>query len=341
MASCRAEVFVFSFILERLINNQGVTMKYNHIFGPVPSRRLGLSLGVDLVYHKTCTLDCIYCECGPTTNLTLTRKEYVPFNEVKAELTHYFENHPDPDYVTFSGSGEPTLSPDIGRIIDFIKEKKANIRVAVLTNATLLSNPVVRKDLNRADLIMPSLDAVTPQTFKKINRPAGKIDIHEVIDGLKTFARSFQGELWLEVFILPGINDDKDELEILGKIIRDINPARVQLNTLDRPGAVPGLKSASKQDLDRVAGIINAANVEIIARIKDLSSGDHISDEKMEAMVMETIHRRPCTVDDLTAALNLETEKLKILMKRLILENKVESIQQERGIFYQTIKDPI
>ncbi|WP_319574026.1 radical SAM protein [uncultured Desulfobacter sp.] len=316
-------------------------MRYNHIFGPVPSRRLGLSLGVDLVRHKTCTLDCIYCECGPTTNLTIERKKYVPFDEVTAELAHYFENHPDPDYVTFSGSGEPTLNPDIGRIIDFIKEKKAKIRVAVLTNATLLSDPVVRKDLSRADLVMPSLDAVTPQTFKKINRPSGQIDLHEVIDGLKTFAGSFQGEIWLEVFILPGINDDRDELETLGKIIRDINPTRVQLNTLDRPGAVPGLKPASRQDLERVGGIINAANVEIIARVKDLASGDHISDEKMEAMVMETIHRRPCTLDDLTAALNLEKGNLEILMKRLILEDKVEAVQQDRGMFYQTRKDPL
>ncbi|MCG8552906.1 MAG: radical SAM protein [Desulfobacterales bacterium] len=316
-------------------------MRYNHIFGPVPSRRLGLSLGVDLVRHKICSLDCIYCECGPTTDLTLKRAAYVSFDEVKAELTHYFETHPDPDYVTFSGSGEPTLSRDIGRIIDLIKEKKPKIRVAVLTNATLLSDPAVRKDLNRADLVMPSLDAVTPETFEKINRADGQIDIHKVIDGLKAFAGPFQGELWLEVFILPGVNDAKEELEILGQIIRDINPTRVQLNTLDRPGAVPGLTPASKQDLDRVAGIINAANVEIIARVKDLASEGHISDEKTEAMVMETIHRRPCTVEDLTAALNLEKGKLEILMKRLILENKVESLQQERGTFYQTIKMPL
>ncbi|WP_320044394.1 radical SAM protein [uncultured Desulfobacter sp.] len=316
-------------------------MRYNHIFGPVPSRRLGLSLGVDLVRHKTCSLDCIYCECGPTTDLTLKRAAYVPFYEVKAELAHYFDNHPDPDYVTFSGSGEPTLSPDIGRIIDFIKEKKPKIRVAVLTNATLLSDPAVRKDLNRADLVMPSLDAVTPETFEKINRPAGQLDIHEVIEGLKAFAGSFQGELWLEVFILPGVNDAKKELEPLGEIIREIKPTRVQLNTLDRPGAVAGLKPASKQDLDRVAGIINAANVEIIARVKDLTSGDQISDAKMEAMVIETIHRRPCTVEDLTAALNLEKGKLEILIKRLILENKIESVHQERGTFYQTIKRPL
>ena len=317
------------------------TMRYNHIFGPVPSRRLGLSLGVDLVCHKICTLDCIYCECGPTTNLTSERKAYIPFDEIKAELSHYFENHPDPDYVTFSGSGEPTLSPNIGRVIAFIKEKRPKIRVAVLTNGTLLSDPAVRKDLSRADLVMPSLDAVTPQTFEKINRPSRQIDIHRVIDGLKTFAGAFPGELWLEVFILPGINDAKAELETLGDIIRDINPARVQLNTLDRPGAVAGIKPASKQNLGRVAGIIDAANVEIIARVKDLASGNHISDDKMEAMVMETIHRRPCTVDDLTAALNIEKGKLEILMKQLILKNKIESALQERGIFYQTIKDPL
>lgn len=316
-------------------------MRYKHIFGPVPSRRLGLSLGVDLVYHKICTLDCIYCECGPTTNLTIQRKAYVPFDEIKSELTHYLDTHPDPDYVTFSGSGEPTLSPDIGRVIDFIKEKRPAIRVAVLTNATLLSDPAVRKDLNRADLVMPSLDAVTPRTFEKINRPGGGIDIHQVIGGLQAFAKSFKGELWLEVFILPGINDGEEELETLGEIIRDMTPARVQLNTLDRPGAVPGLKPASRQDLDRVAGIINAPNMEIIARITAPASVNHISDDKMEAMVMETIHRRPCTLDDLTAALNFEKGKLEILMKQLILEEKIESVQQERGMFYQTIKDSL
>jgi len=316
-------------------------MKYNHIFGPVPSRRLGLSLGVDLVCHKTCTLDCIYCECGPTTNLTPQRRAYVSFDAVKQELSHYFDNHPDPDYVTFSGSGEPTLSPDIGRVIGFIKNKRAKVRVAVLTNATLLSDPAVRKDLDRADLVMPSLDAVTARTFEKINRPAGQIDVHDMIRGLKAFAGAFRGKLWLEVFILPGINDDKAELDTLGKIIRDINPARVQLNTLDRPGAVAGIKPASRQDLDRVAGMIGAANVEIIARVKDLASTDHISDDRIEAMVMETIHRRPCTVDDLAAALNIEKGTLEILMKRLILENKVASVLQDRGMFYQTIKDPL
>ncbi len=313
-------------------------MTYNHIFGPVPSRRLGLSLGVDLVYHKVCTLDCVYCECGPTTDLTLERKAYVPFEEVKAELDHYFENHSDPDYVTFSGSGEPTLSPDIGRIIEFIKEKRPDIRVAVLTNATLMSDPEVRKDLERADLVMPSLDAVTPATFEKINRPSDPLDIQKIIDGLKAFAGSFKGKIWLEVFILPGINDTKEELETLGKIIRDINPDRVQLNTLDRPGAVVGLKAASKQDLDRVAGIIDADHVEIIARVKDLTSKESISDDQMAAMVLETIHRRPCTVDDLAAALNLDKGKLEILMKQLILAGKVESVIQERGMFYQTIK---
>ncbi len=313
-------------------------MKYKHIFGPVPSRRLGLSLGVDLVYHKVCTLDCVYCECGPTTDRTCERKAYVPFDEVKAELAHYFEHHPDPDYVTFSGSGEPTLSPEIGRVIGYIKERKPDIRVAVLTNATLLSDPDVRQDLERADLVMPSLDAVTPETFEKINRPSGQLDIHTVIDGLKAFAGSFKGSIWLEVFILPGINDAKAELKTLGKIIRDINPDRVQLNTLDRPGAVAGLKAASRQDLDRVAGIIDADHVEIIARVKDLSSADSISDDKMEAMVLETIHRRPCTVDDLAAALSLDKGKLEILMKQLILADKVESVIQDRGMFYQTIK---
>ncbi|WP_022666028.1 radical SAM protein [Desulfospira joergensenii] len=314
-------------------------MSYKHIFGPVPSRRLGLSLGVDLVFHKVCSLDCIYCECGQTTDLTLERREYVPFEAVQKELDHYFENHPDPDYVTFSGSGEPTLNISIGRVIDHIKEKKPNTRVAVLTNATLLGDPGVRKDLSRADLVIPSLDGVSQKTYRKINRPGRGPGVDELIRGLKTFARSFTGKIWLEVFILPGINDSRQELERLGEIIREIRPDRVQLNTLDRPGTLAGLEPASKEELERVARILDAGNIEIIARVKDLKSGHGNLDQDMEAMVVETIHRRPCTVQDLGTALNLDIGELEILLKRLVMEGRIESTLQQRGMFYQTRKE--
>src|SRR5210317_1036745 len=152
---------------------------YKHLFGPVPSRRLGISLGVDLVPHKVCTLNCIYCECGSTTLLTLDRAEYVPLSEVMDELTDYFEYSPDPDFITFSGAGEPSLHSGIGQILKFIKKLKPGIRVALITNGTLFSDPLVRKELQDVDVVLPSLDAATDAAFRKINRPRNELHLDE------------------------------------------------------------------------------------------------------------------------------------------------------------------
>jgi wyosine [tRNA(Phe)-imidazoG37] synthetase (radical SAM superfamily) len=183
---------------------------YKHLFGPVPSRRLGMSLGVDLIPKKVCSLNCVYCEVGKTTNLTLERKEYVSVEAVKAELKHYF-NHNSfavPDYITFSGSGEPTLNIYLGEILQFIKENKPDIPIAVLTNGTLLYKEEVRKSLLQADVVLPSLDAATEPVFKKINRPVKDLNISECIQGLIEFRKEFSNKIWLEIFILPGYNDN-------------------------------------------------------------------------------------------------------------------------------------
>jgi wyosine [tRNA(Phe)-imidazoG37] synthetase (radical SAM superfamily) len=173
---------------------------YHYLFGPVPSRRLGISLGIDLVPMKTCSLNCIYCECGKTTNLTLERREYVPLAEVKAEFLHYLSNHPKPDYITFSGSGEPTLNSLIGEAIRFIRSHETEIPVAVLTNGTLLFDPQVREELKPASMVMPSLDAATDKVFIKINRPHPELTVDRMIDGLIQFRKEFQGLIWLEIF---------------------------------------------------------------------------------------------------------------------------------------------
>lgn len=314
------------------------TMKYKHIFGPVPSRRLGLSLGVDLVYHKVCSLDCIYCECGETTDLRVEQKEFVGFDEVKRELDHYFANGIDPDYITFSGSGEPTLNMAIGRVIACIKERRPNVKVAVLTNSTLLGREDVRQALVGADLVMPSLDAVFQKTFVQINRPCEGLFIDDVVAGLKAFARQFSGQIWLEVFILPGVNDSVEELMALKGVIHEISPERVQLNTLDRPGALEHLVPASMEELERVAELLEYDCVEVIAKVKSLQKGARKSIEDMEPAVVETIHRRPCTVKDLAQALNLDEGELEILLKKLVIEGKIEAKLQKRGVFYQTRK---
>ena len=142
-------------------------MQYKYIFGPILSRRLGISLGVDLVPHKTCSLDCVYCECGKTTDLTIEQKEYVKFKDVKKELEHFWNHNDDPDYITFSGSGEPSLNSKLGKVIEFIKTQKPYIKTAVLTNSTLFDDPDVRQSLLKAELVIPSLDAVSNKAFIK------------------------------------------------------------------------------------------------------------------------------------------------------------------------------
>ena len=301
---------------------------YKYLFGPVPSRRLGMSLGVDLVPHKVCSLNCIYCECGRTTNLTIERKEYVSYDEVVKELDHYF------DYITFSGSGEPTLNSRIGDVLKFVKYKKPGIPVAVLTNGTLLSQKQVRKELLEADVVLPSLDAASDLSFRKVNRPLHALNISEYIKGIQDFRNEYKGKIWLEVLVIPGYNDSREELELLKKAIVKIHPDSIQLNTLDRPGAIKDLRTASRSQLEEIVDFWGLDNVEIIAAAperKDIQSYR----KDIEAAILETIYRRPCTLEDLTKILGLHMNEVNKYLDVLESDNKIESSHQKRGIFYQ------
>jgi len=311
-------------------------MSYQHIFGPVPSRRLGISLGVDLVTHKICSMDCVYCECGKTTNLTLERRAYVSFESVKKELDHYWDHNDDPDYISFSGSGEPTLNKELGRVIAYIKAQKPNIQVAVLTNSSLLYDPEVRQELALADLVVPSLDAVSRQAFIKINRPSPNLLIKDIVKGIQSFAREFKGKIWLEIFILPGVNDNAQEVLLLRDAILRIDPEWVQLNTLDRPGTVPDIGPASKETLEQVKKMLGLENVQIVARVPDKKQIGQRKD--IESAILETIHRRPSTRDDLVAILNADPGQMDTLLAGLEARGRIEARHQARGVFYQTIK---
>lgn len=307
---------------------------YKYLFGPVPSRRLGMSLGVDLVPRKVCSLDCVYCEVGETTKLTLERKEYILFDKVVAELSHYFKNNPDPDYITFSGSGEPTLNSRIGDVLQFIKQTKPTIPVAVLTNGTLLFDPEVRGELKGADVVLPSLDAATNPVFHKINRPVPGFDIEKYIQGLIDFRREFNGKIWLEIFILPGFNFAETELKKLEQAIVKINPDSIQLNTLDRPGTVADLHSASREELEKIVQLWNFKNIEIIAAATQRKNVQSYRNDA-ETAILETISRRPCTVEDLMDILGLHINEINKYLDVLEAEKKIETVRQERGIFYQ------
>jgi len=310
---------------------------YKHLFGPVPSRRLGMSLGVDLIPHKVCSFNCVYCECGRTTTFTTERKEYVPTDNVLKELKHFLTSNPEPEYITFSGAGEPTLNSHLGDVLEFLKMSWPDVPIAVLTNGSLLSNTNVRKELLKADVVLPSLDAATDRTFCKINRPFSKLDIETYIQGLIDFRKEFQGEIWLEILILPGYNDDIDNLGALKKTFVKIKPDKIQLNTLDRPGTVKNLRPATKTDLEQIVHFWKLKNVEIITPAperKDVKS--YRTD--VENAILETLSRRPCTIHDLEKILGIHMNEINKYLGVLEDAGKIDSTRQERGIFYQYIQ---
>ncbi|HKL09460.1 MAG TPA: radical SAM protein [Bacteroidales bacterium] len=310
---------------------------YKHLFGPVPSRRLGMSLGVDLVPHKVCTLNCVYCECGATTNLTTSREEYVSYNEIINELNNYFVKNEKPDYITFSGAGEPTLNIHIGKVIDFLKQSYPDIPIAVLTNGSLLSDQNVRSELLKADLVLPSLDAGNNKTFKKIDRPSRNLKIEDYIEGLIKFSQEFAGKIWLEIMILPKFNDDMENLNLLKEAILKINPEKVQLNTLDRPGTIENIRAATRLELQNIIDLWELDNVEIIAASAKRKETKSFRKD-IENAILETISRRPCTLEDLANILGLHVNEINKYLDVLEGDNKIKIVRQDRGLFYQIRK---
>ncbi|MCK4359039.1 MAG: radical SAM protein [Candidatus Cloacimonetes bacterium] len=313
-------------------------MRYQHIFGPVPSRRLGISLGIDPIPFKTCTYNCVYCECGATTNLTTDREEYIPVKVIIAELKDYLDANPKLDYITFSGSGEPTLNTGIEEIIDFLKENYPQYKIAVLTNGSLLYQKEVRDEIIRADLVMPSLDAVSAQAFRRINRAYIGLEIQKIISGLIEFRKEFKGKIWLEIFIVPGINDTDSEMKLLREAIMKINPTHVQINSLDRPGTENWVKPINSVSLKKVVSYFKDLPVEMITNFKSrekIASFNHNIEDK----IITTIKRRPCTAEDLSETLGIHINEINKYLQALLERERIESMYLKRGVFFKTTKD--
>lgn len=306
-----------------------------YLFGPVNSRRLGVSLGVDIIPFKTCSLNCTYCECGATTRLTTEPAEYAPTREVIAELDRYLSSRPSLDVITFSGCGEPTLHSGIGDIISFLKTAYPEYRVAVLTNGTLLNRAAVRESLLSADVVVPSLDAAGEDAFRAINRPAPGQTAAGLIEGLAAFRTEYRGKLLLEIFIVPGINDGEDEIGRIKKALPRIRPDRIQLNTLDRPGTERGLRPASRRELEAIASLLAGFEVEIVGappgreRPGPAGSGAGTRED-----LLATIGRRPSTVDELMNALGLGRGEVEEMLCGLLDEGLVRCDALARGEFY-------
>jgi wyosine [tRNA(Phe)-imidazoG37] synthetase (radical SAM superfamily) len=309
-------------------------MNYTHLFGPVLSRRLGVSLGVDMVTAKTCSLDCVYCECGRTKVLTLERKEYVPADELIAELTDYLKTGPSLDYITFGGSGEPTLNTGLGRVIRFLKKDFPSYRCALLTNGTLFFLPEVRKACIAFDLVLPNLDAVSRAAFNKINRPHRDLNSEKIIKGLSSFRNEYKGTIWLEIFIVPGINDSPEELEQIAQNARMINPDRVQLNTLDRPGACDWVKPASVERLNTIADFFSPLPVQIISRKESSPSLWEFSRVNPDT-IRSLIARRPSTVDEISRMAGLTINQTSAMLSDLTASRSIIPFSVGSRTFYR------
>jgi len=306
---------------------------YRYIFGPVPSRRLGVSLGVDLLPEKICTLDCIYCECGKTKTLTTSRKEYVPSIKVESEIRDYLTGTPGLDYITFSGSGEPTLHSCIGDLIKFLKCDYPHYRVALLTNGTLLNEPEVLKQILDADLVKVSLDAGSVESFVRINRPHKALELSKITDGLINFRNIYSKELWVEVFLVKSINDNETELKKIKDFLKLIKPDKIHLNTLDRPGTESRVEAVEKSVMKNIAGYLEGARL-----IDGPDSTGKIFTSDVTGFITATVKRRPCTAGDVSDILNITYEEagkyLDILSERGEIEKKI----MPRGVFYFKIE---
>jgi wyosine [tRNA(Phe)-imidazoG37] synthetase (radical SAM superfamily) len=312
-------------------------MHYSHIFGPVHSRRLGLSLGVDLVPCNVCSYDCIYCECGCTTFATMERREFFPVSEVVAELGEYLSKTPELDYLTFSGSGEPTLSLSIGAVIRYLKETFPGYRVAVLTNGTLLWREEVREALLPADVVIPTLSSVFEGTWRRIHRPAPGISLDAIISGIRQFRKEYTGEIWVEVFIIPGVNTDDRELGSLCALLRELHPDRVQLNTLDRPGTQESVRPASAEELERISSILSHSGVKCVEPVRFHPSGSAaMTSEWCDTVerIHELIRRKPSTLDDLAESTGLPRREILKILREIEKNDPVHEKREERGVFY-------
>jgi wyosine [tRNA(Phe)-imidazoG37] synthetase (radical SAM superfamily) len=303
-----------------------------HLFGPVPSRRLGLSLGVDLVPPKTCTFDCVYCEVGRTTHLTLRRQPH-RVAEIIQELTDYLASPPGPlDYITLAGSGEPTLNQGIGEIINAVKGLTTT-PVALLTNGSLFYLPEVRDEVAGADVILPSLDAGREETFQRINRPHPGLSLERLILGLQALRREFAGQIWLEIVVLKGLNDEPEELAALRDLIRDLSPDKVQLNTAVRPVAHRSAQALTLDEMEAVAEFLGGG-AEVIA------AATRMSPERLAVQdrdLIDMLARRPMTAVDLAQALGFPLSLVVKHLSRLAESGQIlRDVHQDQD-FYRSL----
>jgi len=293
--------------------------RWKYLFGPVPSRRLGASLGVDIVPLKTCNQNCVYCQLGLHGETTMERRAYVPIAEVLNELRAWLAEGGSADYITISGSGEPTLHSGLDELVRGTRSI-TNIKVAIITNGILLQDPQVRRACCLADVVMPSLDAGDAVTFRFVNRPHPNLDFDAFVRGLIDFRDQYRGQYWLEVFLVEGLNTSPEQLGKIRAILERIRPDKIQVNTAVRPTAEPQVQRVEPARLGELAGQLGP-RAEVIA---DFDRAGHRSCSAPDAhAVIEILRRRPCSVADLSATTGYSPDLLRPILDELLTRNTV------------------
>ncbi|HFQ88602.1 MAG TPA: radical SAM protein [Desulfobulbus sp.] len=319
-----------------------------HIFGPVNSRRLGRSLGVDLFSEKVCNLNCIYCEVGPTVHLSCQRAEYVPTREIIAEIDAFCRDRQrlqTVDVVTVTASGEPTLHAGFGTILAHLGEV-AGRPIAVLTNGTTLGDAVVRQELQLADIVIPSLDSALAESFRKVDRPAACLDLAEIIEGLVRFSHEYRGQLWLEILFVRGLNEGEEDVAALAGVIGRMRLDRVQLNTVARPPLESFARPVDQRRLQEIAARFRAIRpglvVDLLAdaprqsKEQQQQAGD--GQENRPDRLVEIVHmvqRRPCTAADINRTFQIGgPEKVEQLLEPLVRAGRISKRRHGDRIYY-------
>lgn len=304
---------------------------YKYLFGPVPSRRLGRSLGVDIIPLKTCTQNCIYCQLGKDAPQTLERTAYVPISEVLDELSRKIQAGLAADAITISGSGEPTLHAGLGDLIDGIR-RLTDIPVAVITNSTLMSREDVRADCAKADIVLPSLDASNAETFQVMNHPHTSLVFEDWVEGLCQFSREFKGQLWLEVFFCEEINTDDTSIDQFRRLIARIAPDKVQVNTSVRPTTHSEAARVSEEKLHAIAKKLGD-HVEVIADFSKLHRpAEFVASEEG---ILAMLSRRPCSLEGICEGMGLNRNVVQKIIARLMDTSKIIAEDKNQDTYYK------
>ena len=305
---------------------------YKYLYGPVPSRRFGRSLGVDLTPFKTCSFDCVFCQLGRTPQKTLVRKEYVPTDAVINEIQSWLETDGDADYVTLAGSGEPTLHSGFGKVLQVLNQNP--IPSVLLTNGSMLMLPEVRDAASYADIVKVSLSAWDQQSFEWINRPHSQLLFKELIKGIKAFQAQFTGKLWVEVFMMMGINSAPENVKKIADQIKEIQPERVHLNTVVRPPAEEFAAPIEQTKLTSLAGIFDPP-AEVIAEFKS-DSKNHIA--ATETSILSMLQRRPCSTAQIVASFGMHINEVSKYLGALMRTGQIREQRKKEDVYYAAVR---